>query len=120
MRTQDVSDLVLLGEHRRYHREAVDIALEMGVKVTVTDFGYIRPDWVTWERNGMSGSSLFPRDPAVIRAMAADAPEVDWQPRFFDNALAMARGDLLHNFANIFAIFLYPHYQRSDRRPATL
>ena len=120
MRTQDVSDLVLLGEHRRYHREAVDIALEMGVKVTVTDFGYIRPDWVTWERNGMSGSSLFPRDPAVIRAMAADAPEVDWQPRFFDNALAMARGDLLHNFANIFGIFLYPHYQRSDRRPATL
>lgn len=120
MRTQGVSDLVLLGEHRRYHREAVDIALEMGVKVTVTDFGYLRPDWVTWERNGMSGSSLFPRDPAVIRAIAADAPEIDWQPCFFDNALAMAKGDLLHNFANMFGILLYPHYQRSDRRPATL
>lgn len=120
MRTQDVSDLVLLGEHRRYHREAVDVALEMGVRVTVTDFGYIRPDWVTWERNGMSGSSLFPRDPDIIRAMAADAPEVDWQPRFFDNALVMAKGDLAHNFANIFGLFLYPRYQRSDRRPATL
>ena len=120
MRTQRISDLVLLGEHRRYHREAVDIALEMGVKVIVTDFGYIRPDWVTWEHNGMSGSSLFPRDPAVILAMAADAPEVDWQPCFFDNALAMAKGDLLYNFTNIFGKLLYPHYQRSDRRPGTL
>ncbi|MGE4531818.1 MAG: capsule biosynthesis protein [Acidithiobacillus sp.] len=120
MRTQNVTDLVLLGEQRRYHREAVVIALEMGVTVTVTDFGYIRPDWVTWERNGMSGSSLFPRDPAVIRAMAANAPEVDWPPRFFDNALIMAKGDLLHNFANMFGMFLYPHYQRSDRRPSTL
>jgi capsular polysaccharide export protein len=65
-----VTHVLLLGENRRYHRQAVDIALALGIQVVVNDFGYIRPDWITFERNGMSGGSLFPRDPAAIRAMA--------------------------------------------------
>jgi capsular polysaccharide export protein len=120
MRSEHVSDLVLLGEQRRYHREAVDIALKLGIRVTVTDFGYIRPDWITWERNGLSGNSLFPRDPNAIRAIAIDAPQVDWAPRFSDSSLAMAKNDLLYNFANIIGVLFYPYYKRSDRRPPTI
>ena len=115
-----VTHLVLLGENRRYHREAVDLALARGIQVIVNDFGYIRPDWITFERNGMSGASLFPHDPEAIRALAARVPEVDWTPRFVDGAFHMARGDLLHNLANLFLGWLFPFYRRSDRRPHTL
>ncbi len=115
-----VTDLVLLGEKRRYHREAVDAALSLGIRVSVTDFGYIRPDWITLERNGMSGASLFPRDPEAIRALARRAPEVDWTPRFVDSAYLMAKSDLLYNFANLLLAWQFPHYRRSDRRPPTL
>ncbi len=115
-----VTHLVLLGENRRYHRQAVDIALARGIQVIVNDFGYIRPDWITFERNGMSGASLFPRDPEAIRALAAYLPEVDWTPRFVDSAFHMARGDLLHNLSNLFMGWLFPFYRRSDRRPHTL
>ncbi len=117
---EQVTDLVLLGEQRRYHREAVEIAQELGIQVTVTDFGYIRPDWITWERNGMSGGSLFPKDPSVIRAMAKSAPIVDWRPRFVDGPGLMAKGDLAYNYANLLGKFLHPRYRRSDLRPPTL
>jgi len=117
---QGVTHVLLLGENRRYHRQAVDIALELGIQVVVNDFGYIRPDWITFERNGMSGGSLFPRDPVAIRAMAAELPDIDWTPRFADSAFHMARGDLLYNLSNLFMGWLYPFYRRSDRRPHTL
>lgn len=119
MQRERVTDLLLLGEKRRYHHEAVDIALRLGVKVTVTDFGYLRPDWITFERNGMSGGSLFPRDPEKIRALAEQCDVLDWQARFADNAWQMARGDLLYNFANLLFGFVYPFYRRSDLRPPT-
>ena len=114
---EGVTDLVLLGEHRYYHREAVEAAKARGIAVTVTDFGYLRPDWITFERDGMSGASRFPRDPAAIRALAKGLEEPDWTVKYADNGLRMACGDLVHNFANVLFGWLYPFYRRSDRRP---
>jgi capsular polysaccharide export protein len=115
-----VSDLVLLGEQRDYHREAVQVAQALGIIVTVTDFGYIRPDWLTFERDGMSGASHFPRTAQAIRALAATLPTPDWRPRFVDSAFWMAFGDVVCNFSNLAFFWLYPGYRRSDRRPHTL
>ena len=33
------------------------------MSVAVTDFGYLRPDWIVLERDGMGAESRFPRDP---------------------------------------------------------
>lgn len=117
---EGVTDLILLGEQRRYHRDAVAAAQAQGVRVTVTDFGYIRPDWITWERDGMSGNSRFPRDPQAIRHLARDAGPIDWTPQFAEHARRMATGDLLHNFADVLFGWPFPHYRRSDRRPHPL
>lgn len=117
---EGVTELVLLGEQRHYHREAVAAAQALGIRVTVTDFGYIRPDWITFERDGMSGASHFPRTAAAIRALAATLPAPDWRPRFVDSAFLMAFGDIVFNFGNLLFCWLYPGYRRSDRRPNTL
>ncbi|BAP88384.1 capsule polysaccharide biosynthesis protein [Burkholderiales bacterium GJ-E10] len=117
---QGVTDLLLLGEQRRYHREAVGLAHGRGIRVTVTDFGYLRPDWITFERDGMSGGSRFPRDPAAIRALAARCPQPDWARRYTEGAVRMARADLGYNLANLLLGWLHPHYRRSDMRPPTL
>jgi capsular polysaccharide export protein len=117
--SESVSDIVLLGEQRKYHKEAVSVAQELGIRVTVTDFGYLRPDWITWERNGMSGNSLFPRDPEVILSQASSIAEPDWRPQFQDSGFLMARNDLLYNIANILDFPFNTHYRRSDERPPT-
>src|SRR5258706_1292220 len=114
---EGVTDLVLLGEQRRYHQEAIAAAQARGVRISVTDFGYLRPDWITLERDGMSGNSRFPRHMDEVRRLAALAPRSDLAPRYSDSALRMALGDLLYSFSTALFGWLYPRYQRSDRRP---
>ncbi len=111
-----VTDLVLLGEQRDYHKQAVEAAMERGIRVTVTDFGYLRPDWITLERDGMSGNSRFPRDPDAILALATEAQEADLEAKYRDSTWRMSMGDLVYSFANVLFWFLYPHYRRSDHR----
>lgn len=112
-----VTDIVLLGERRRYHAQAVAIARALGIRVSVTDFGYLRPDWITLERNGMSGDSQFPRDPAEIRAIAARVDAPDLRPHFHDSLARMSINDLIYSFCNVFFAWAYPHYRSSYNRP---
>jgi capsular polysaccharide export protein len=94
-----VTDLVLLGEQRAYHRAAIVAAERRGIAVTVTDFGYFRPDWITLERDAMGGDSRFPRDPAAIRALAAGLPPADLTERLRDPFWRMAAWDVAYHLA---------------------
>ena len=89
-----ITDLVLLGEQRPMHRAAIAEARKRGISVAVTDFGYLRPDWIVLERDGMGAESRFPREPEAIRALAARCPEPDFQPRYTDDFAAQARWDM--------------------------
>ncbi len=111
-----VTDLVLLGEQRDYHKVAVAVAKIHGVRVTVTDFGYLRSDWITLERDGMGGNSVFPRSLGEITALAETAPAVNLAGQYGDNFWAMAKGDLIYSFGNVFLGWLYPFYRQSVRR----
>ncbi|MFA5121356.1 capsule biosynthesis protein [Zavarzinia sp.] len=113
---EGVTDLVLLGEQRAYHKVAIAEAKKRGVRVTVTDFGYLRPDWVTLEADGMGGNSLFPRDLATIRRLAEGAPVPRPGSRFADSFRTMAIGDLIYSFGNILFAWAFPFYRRSDKR----
>jgi capsular polysaccharide export protein len=96
-----ITDMVLLGEQRDHHALAITAAHAAGVAVTVTDFGYIRPDWIILERDGMNRDSRFPRDPAAIRALAAGLPPVDEQTRHLDDFAQQARWDMKYHLANL-------------------
>ncbi len=105
-----ITDIVLLGEQRPLHRVAIQVAKARGVAVTVTDFGYFRPDWITLERDGMGGDSHFPHDPAAIRALAARLPRADLSERLKDNFALQARWDVLYHLANLLRL-PFPHYR---------
>ncbi len=52
-----VTDLVLYGDTRPIHATAIRVAKARGLKVHVFEEGYLRPYWVTYERNGANGHS---------------------------------------------------------------
>ncbi len=108
---QGITDLVLLGEQRPLHRAAIAVAKRRDVAVTVTDFGYLRPDWIVLERDGMGAESRFPRDPAAIRRLAAACPAPELAPRFADDFPMQARWDLAFHMANL-APWPFPHFRR--------
>jgi capsular polysaccharide export protein len=116
MQARAITDLVLVGEQRSYHREAISAAHARGIRVTVSDFGYLRPDWITLERDGMGGNSHFPRNPQAIRELAASLPKADLSVRFRDSFWRMAAADMSYHLGNLFLFWLYPHYRRPYRR----
>ncbi|WP_298680129.1 capsular biosynthesis protein [uncultured Lentibacter sp.] len=52
-----VTDIVLYGDTRPIHAQAVAAARARGVQVHVFEEGYMRPYWVTYERGGANGHS---------------------------------------------------------------
>ncbi len=105
-----ITDIVLLGEQRPYHKPAIALARARSIAVTVTDFGYLRPDWVTLERDGMGAESRFPRDPATIRALAARCPPPDLREHHRDSFATQARWDVLFHLASLLPL-PFPHYE---------
>ena len=111
-----ITDIVLLGEQRELHRVAIAAAKARGIAVTVTDFGYIRPDWVIVELNGMNADSLFPRDAASIQALAKDLPAVDRQLRYPDSFFSQAILDMTFHLSSALWPWTFPHFKRHTLR----
>ncbi|SCB23086.1 capsule biosynthesis protein [Rhizobium multihospitium] len=109
---ENVTDLILHGEERPYHQVAIEEARRAGVTVNVVEMGYLRPDWVTLERDGLSSNSHFPAEPAHILKAASKLPEPDWKRRYSQTFLAEALYDLAYYLPIVFLQFLYPGYRR--------
>ncbi len=111
-----IDEVVLLGEQREYHRVAIAAARARGAGVSATDFGYLRPDWVTLERDGLNGASRFPREAEAIREAARGLPAVDRGVRFPHRPLRQAVTDMAFHLSTTLAPWPFPHYRRHTRR----
>jgi capsular polysaccharide export protein len=56
-----IDTVLLFGDCRPLHRVAHAIAQDRGIEVGVFEEGYVRPNYVTFERFGVNGHSLIPR-----------------------------------------------------------
>ncbi len=70
-----VSDLVLFGDRRPWHRRAIQAARSRGLRIWVFEEGYFRPHWITLERGGVNAASSLPRRAEEVRRRAALLPE---------------------------------------------
>ncbi len=69
-----VTDIVLYGDTRFVHAEAVRIAEAQGLTIHVFEEGYLRPYWVSYERGGSNGNSrLMEMSVADMQASLAGA-----------------------------------------------
>lgn len=93
-----ITDLVLYGDTRPIHAQAIEQAKALGITVHVFEEGYLRPHWITYERGGTNGYS---------RLMEMTVPQMReaLEDRDLDLPAAPARwGDLRHH---IFYGFIY-------------
>ena len=69
----DVTDILVYGDCRFYHRKASEVAKQMGVNFWVFEEGYIRPSYITLEQNGVNGnSSLIDLDYDQLNQLSVD------------------------------------------------
>jgi capsular polysaccharide export protein len=96
LRDNAITDLVLYGDCRPVHQPAVRLAQLRGVHVHVFEEGYIRPDWMTLERDGVNGNSRLERDPEVIMASAQWLPPIPTLPPITADFRRRARDSYWH------------------------
>jgi capsular polysaccharide export protein len=110
-----VTDVMLFGDSRDYHRAATRICADRGVAVHVFEEGYIRPDWVTMELGGVNGNSSLPRDPHWYREVAAALPPVPDHQKVPSSFRRRALEGLAYNTADVLTRWRYPHWR--NHRP---
>ena len=86
-----ITDIVLYGDTRPIHAQAVERAREMGLRIHVFEEGYMRPYWVTYERGGTNGHSrlMDMTIPQMQDALALSDLEVPTPPAHW--------GDMRHH-----------------------
>lgn len=72
-----ITDIVLYGDTRPIHAEAVTIARDAGLTVHVFEEGYLRPYWVTYERDGANGHSRLMQMGVAEMQRALEALDMD-------------------------------------------
>ncbi len=79
------TDLILYGDARPVHQQAIAIAHDLGITVHVFEEGYLRPYWVTYERNGSNGYSRLMdisvddmRETLAVTDMEVPSPPAHW------------------------------------------
>lgn len=71
---RSITDVIVYGDTRPIHAKAIAIAKEASVRVHVFEEGYLRPHWVTYERDGSNGHSrLMQMTVADMQAALAKA-----------------------------------------------
>ena len=105
------TDLVLYGDCRPVHQAAVRIAKLRGVRVFVFEEGYIRPDWMTLEPDGVNGHSSFDRDPELILASSRWLPEVPELPSITADFRRRARDSYWHYHHVVTGRLSFPFYR---------
>jgi len=73
-RRHDIDTIVMFGDCRPVHRAAIDIARRQGQQIIVFEEGYLRPGWVTLERQGVNGYSRLPDQPGWYLDKARGLP----------------------------------------------
>ena len=111
VRTNQVTDLIVYGDCRPVHQAAMRMAKLRGVRVFVFEEGYIRPDWMTLERDGVNGYSPFDRDPDLIMAASNWLPEIPDLPPITAEFRRRARDSYWHYHHVLTGRLRFPFYR---------
>ncbi len=112
VRREGITDIVLYGDCRPYHRAAMAAVKPLGVAVHVLEEGYLRPNWITCERDGVNGNSRFVDldlediDDAVLDA-GEPAPETD----FVGSQLRYMLAGINYYFCSLILTPFFPRYE---------
>jgi len=114
LRTHGITDLILFGDCRPMHAAARGMAKLRGVNVHVLEEGYIRPDWMTFEPDGVNGHSTLSRDARWLLDQARTLPPLPNLPPVTASFKRRAR-DGYHYYTNValgrFRFLLYKSHR---------
>jgi capsular polysaccharide export protein len=113
LQAHKVTDVIYYADRFPYHVVAAEIARDFGILSFVLENGYLRPDWITLEREGMSAYSHFPSDPSKISAIAKKLTDPDLTVRYEHSPAVESFNETFFHL-NAYCAYVFPFYQ-SDK-----
>jgi len=113
LRELAVTDLVLYGDSRPIHAEAITQGRAAGLRIHVFEEGYLRPYWITYERGGANGQSRLMTIPVAAMQAALARPGAEQPPapvHWGDMREHVFYGALYHFFV-LARNGAYPHFR---------
>lgn len=109
LRELRIDAIVLFGQSRNIHRQAIAVARSLRVAVYVFEEGYLRPDYVTLEPGGVNAASALPRQAEFYLALPPSQPArpTPTRPRFH----LMALYATLYSWAMLLQRARFPHHE---------
>lgn len=114
VKAHGITDLILFGDCRPLHSAAHGIAKLNHLRIHVFEEGYIRPDWVTLEVDGVNGNSTLSKDPEWYLNAARTLPPLPDHPGIPSSFNRRAREALSYYTQGVVQTWRFPHY-RSHR-----
>lgn len=105
MDDERITDLHIYGDWRPLHRESVLLARLRGIRIWAYEEGYLRPDYITMEADGVNGLSLLPVERTGILELAKGCGEPP-EPQKLDNPQTAKTWRAIAYYTGI--IFLWP------------
>lgn len=114
IKAEGFTDVLMFGDCRAVHRPIHAIAEALGLRVFVFEEGYVRPHWLTLERQGVNGRSSLSRDPAWYLERRAETPPSPIAGSTGYSLYRRAAHDIIYRLANAVYSSRFPRY-RSHR-----
>ncbi len=105
----NIGRIYLFGDCRSYHRIAKSVAEANNVRVFVFEEGYIRPNFITLEENGVNGHSSMLRKDFVIPAQQSKVLVEKTTPNYIFALTAIY--SMIYYWASAATKRQFPHYQ---------
>ncbi len=110
------TDAILFGDTRPVHKETIKLLRDRGVRLHVFEEGYLRPNFITLESNGVNGySNLIGKSTSFWRETPEET-EYPFAPEIGKTFGARAINDMKYRVANALLKPLFTNYQ--SHRPA--
>ena len=111
LRRRGITDILLFGDCRPYHVSARRIAALRGIRTHVLEEGYLRPNWMTLELEGVNAHSLLRRDKKWFIEEARRLPAEPDMPPITASFRRRVKDTARYYAATHLADLTFPHYR---------
>ena len=111
-RQYQITDVLLFGDTRPVHQEAIKLCKLNNIRLYVYEEGYLRPNWVTLDKGGVNAYSTLPKDPDWYLDYARKQQLGEPKNIRVGGSLAIrAWHDIRYHFSNMLLHYYFPHYE---------
>ena len=111
IKDKQIDAMVCFGDCRFYHRIAKRVSEELNIDFFVFEEGYVRPNYITFEHNGVNDFSDFKNFYDRSDQTIPDLPLPDHPQEVYPSFTFLIRSAVCFYVMWVLCTFLYPHYR---------